>query len=118
MRTITGPADQPAGVATAVTDDTFDEAVLRSPRPVIVEYWARWCGPCRQLAPVLAAIAADHAGQLELVTVDTDENPRTMQRYGVLHVPTVHVFYGGELVAELVGARSKSALLREFAGLF
>src|ERR1035441_5623179 len=89
-------------MATPVTDDTFGAVVLGSPRPVIVEYWARWCGPCRQLGPVLNAIAADHAGQVDLVTVDTDENWQTTARYGVLHVPTVHVFAGGELVRQVV----------------
>ena len=74
-------------MAIPVTDDTFGAVVLGSPRPVIVEYWARWCGPCRQLGPVLNAIAADHAGQVDLVTVDTDENWQTTARYGVLHVP-------------------------------
>ena len=108
---------EPLGTATAVTDDSFDAVVLGSPRPVIVEYWARWCGPCRQLRPVLDAIAADHAGQVDLVTVDTDENWRTTARHGVLHVPTVHVFTGGELVRQVVGARSKAALRREFDGI-
>jgi thioredoxin 1 len=104
--------------ATAVTDATFDAAVRHSPRPVIVEYWAPWCGPCRQLGPVLEAIAADYAGQVDLVTVNSDENWQTVQRYRVLHVPTVHVFTGGELVRQVVGARSKPALLREFADVF
>ncbi len=101
--------------ATAVTDATFDAAVLHSPRPVIVEYWAPWCGPCRQLGPVLEAIAADYAGQIDLVTVNSDQNWQTTARYGVLAVPTTQVFTGGELVCRVVGARSRTALLREFA---
>jgi thioredoxin 1 len=103
--------------AKSVTDDSFAADVLRNPRPVIVEYWAEWCGPCRQLAPVLDSIAADYAGQIDLVKVNSDENPATMARYGILHVPTVAVFSGGEVVKEVIGARSKAALLREFAGI-
>jgi thioredoxin 1 len=98
-----------------VTDETFEHEVLRSPRPVIVEYWAQWCGPCRQVAPVLEAIAAEHAGQVDVVKLNTDENPKTAQRYQVLAVPTLAVFSGGQVVKQVLGARSKSALLRDFA---
>jgi len=98
-----------------VTDATFESEVLRSPRPVIVEYWAPWCGPCRQVAPVLEAIAAEHAGHVDVVKLNTDENPATTQRYQVLAIPTVAVFSGGQVVRQVLGARSKSALLRDFA---
>ena len=98
-----------------VTDETFEHEVLRSPRPVIVEYWAQWCGPCRQVAPVLEAIAAEHAGQVDVVKLNTDENPKTAQRYQVLAVPTLAVFSGGEVVKQVLGAKPKSALLRDFA---
>ena len=98
-----------------VTDATFESEVLRSPRPVIVEYWAPWCGPCRQVAPVLEAIASEHAGQVDVVKLNTDENPGTAQRYQVLAIPTVAVFSGGQVVKQVLGARSKSALLRDFA---
>ena len=98
-----------------VTDATFESEVLRSPRPVIVEYWAPWCGPCRQVAPVLEAIASEHAGQVDVVKLNTDENPATTQRYHVLAIPTVAVFSGGQVVKQVLGARSKSALLRDFA---
>ncbi len=101
-------------IARVVTDDTFEAEVLQSPRPVIVEYWAAWCGPCRQVAPVLDSIAADHAGVVDLVKVNVDENPDTARKYGVLHVPTISVFVGGQMVKQVVGARSKAALLREF----
>ena len=100
-----------------VTDATFESEVLRSPRPVIVEYWAPWCGPCRQVAPVLEAIASEHAGQVDVVKLNTDENPATTQRYQVLAIPTVAVFSGGQVVRQVLGARSKSALLRDFAGV-
>jgi len=98
-----------------VTDESFASEVLQNPRPVIVEYWAPWCGPCRQVAPVLEAIAQEHAGQVDVVKLNTDENPRTAQRYQVLAVPTLAVFSGGQVVKQVLGARSKSALLRDFA---
>jgi thioredoxin 1 len=101
--------------ARVATDDSFEAEVLTNPRPVIVEYWAEWCGPCRQVAPVLDSIAADFAGAVDLVKVNVDENPATAGSFGILHVPTVSVFVGGVVVKQIVGARSKSALLREFA---
>jgi thioredoxin 1 len=103
------------GTARIVTDETFETDVLNQPRPVIVEYWAQWCGPCRQVAPVLEAIAAEHAGKIDLVKLNVDESPRTAQRYGIMLVPTLNVFSGGEVVKQVVGARSKSVLLREFS---
>jgi thioredoxin 1 len=101
--------------ARTVTDETFDAEVVRSPRPIIVEYWAQWCGPCRQVSPVLDAIAAEYAGAVEVVKLNVDENPRTTLEYKVLAVPTVSLFAGGRAVKQIVGARSKGALLREFA---
>jgi thioredoxin 1 len=102
---------------TNVTDDSFDAAVLASPRPVIVEYWAQWCGPCRQVGPVLDAIAQENADRVDVVKLNVDENPRTAQRYGVMLVPTIGLFSGGEVVKQVIGAKSKFALLREFDGL-
>jgi thioredoxin 1 len=98
-----------------VTDETFDSAVLNNPRPVIVEYWAQWCGPCHQLAPVLEAIAAEHSDRVDVVKLNIDENPAAYQKSGVLAVPTMNVFSGGEIVRQVVGAKPKSALLRDFA---
>ncbi len=100
--------------ARIVTDASFEAEVLSNPRPVIVEYWAGRCGPCRQVAPVLDSIAADHAGRVDLVKVNVDENPATAQRYSILQVPTVSLFSGGQVVREVIGVRSKAALLREF----
>lgn len=100
--------------ARVVTDDSFGAEVLACPRPVIVEYWAEWCGPCRMVAPVLESIAADHEGRIDLVKVNVDENPATARKYGILHVPTISIFVGGHAVKQVIGARSKSALVREF----
>jgi len=103
------------GAVKTVTDDSFEASVVRSTKPVIVEYWAEWCGPCRQLGPVLEAIATEHGDAIEVVKVNADENPQTTVKYGVMLIPTVSVFDGGQVVKELVGARSKAALLREVA---
>jgi thioredoxin 1 len=98
-----------------VTDESFEADVLKNPRPVIVEFWAQWCGPCHQLAPVLDSIAAEQAGKVDVVKLNTEENPRTAQKYGIMLIPTLNVFSGGEVVRQVHGAKSKSALLRELA---
>jgi thioredoxin 1 len=105
----------PMSAVRAVTDESFAAEVEHSPRPVLVEYWAPWCPPCHLVGPVLEAIAAEYEGDLEVVKLNIDENPRTAQRYGVLHVPTMSLFAGGQVVKEVVGARSRAALEREFA---
>jgi thioredoxin 1 len=98
-----------------VTDESFDADVLRNPRPVIVEYWAQWCGPCRMLSPVLEQIAEELDGEVDVVKINSDENPVTTQRYGILAIPTTSVFSGGEVVRQILGAKPKSALLRDLA---
>lgn len=98
-----------------VTDETFETDVLKSDKPVLVDYWAEWCGPCKMVAPVLEAIAEEHGDKLDIVKLNVDENPAVTQKYGILNIPTLGVFKDGEVVMELVGARSKSALLRELA---
>lgn len=100
------------GVA-MVTDADFDAEVLGADRPVLVEFTADWCGPCRQLAPVLSAIAAEEAHRVKVVQLDVDTNPEAMARYGVLSMPTLMVFRAGEPVKSMVGARPKRRLLLE-----
>ena len=103
------------GATKTVTDDTFETDVLKSDKTVLVDYWAEWCGPCKMIAPILEAIAEEHGDKLDIVKLNVDENPKITQKYGILNIPTLGVFSGGEVVRELVGARSKSALLRELA---
>lgn len=103
-----------AGVA-EVTDEDFEAEVIGSELPVLVQFTAEWCGPCRQLAPVLSAIAAEEGGRLKTVQLDVDRNPGTTIAYGVLSTPTLMVFRGGEPVKSMVGARPKRRLLEELA---
>jgi len=102
--------------AKVVTDAGFEADVLQNPKPVIVEYWAQWCAPCHQVSPVLEAIAAEHADKIDVVKLNVDENPETSRRYGIMLVPTLSLFRDGEVVKQVIGARSRSALMREFAG--
>ncbi|WP_411108397.1 thioredoxin family protein [Streptomyces sp. c-19] len=98
---------------TEVTDADFGTEVLGAGPPVLVQFTAEWCGPCRQLKPVLRALAAEQAERLRIVEIDVDRNPETTLRYGVLATPTLMVFRAGEPVKSLVGARPKRRLLEE-----
>jgi len=97
----------------SITTDTFDERVLANDKPVLVEFWAQWCGPCRMVAPVLAEIAGERAGELSIVKLNYDENPAIGQRYGVMGLPTMLLFRDGEPVRSFVGAKPKARLLAE-----
>jgi thioredoxin 1 len=98
----------------AVTDDTFDELVLRAERPVLLEFTASWCPPCRMIEPVLRDIAAGLAARLVVAQLDVDAHPRAAQAAGVLGMPTLNLYRDGRVVAQVMGARSKSALLAAF----
>lgn len=93
-----------------VTDDSFEQDVLQSGEPVLVDYWAEWCGPCKMIAPVLDEIAGDYAGKVKVAKLNIDENPNTPPRYGIRGIPTLMLFKDGEVEATKVGAVSKSQL--------
>jgi thioredoxin 1 len=103
------------GATKSITDASFDADVLKSEKPVLVDYWAEWCGPCRMVAPILEEIAQEHGDKLEVVKLNIDENPQTAQRYGIMQIPTLGVFSGGEVVKQIIGAKPKAALLSELS---
>lgn len=100
------------GTNRAVTDDSFQQEVLQSGKPVLVDFWAEWCAPCKKVSPLLEEIATEMSDQLEIVKLNADENPETVRNYKVMSLPTLKIFKGGEPVKDIVGARPKGELVR------
>jgi thioredoxin 1 len=96
-----------------VTDASFTADVLQSDKPVLVDFWAEWCNPCKLVSPVLEEIANEHAEKLTIVKLNIDENPETARAYQIMSIPTMSVFQGGQIVKNIVGAKPKAALLRD-----
>lgn len=99
-------------MSTAVTESSFEQEVLQSEKPVIVDFWAEWCGPCHAVSPVLDKIAEERSDEVRLVKVNIDEEPALAQKYGIVSIPTIVLFKGGEPAAAAIGAQPKSAIER------
>lgn len=103
------------GSLTHTSDATFDADVLASDKPVLVDFWAQWCGPCRAMAPILEEIASEHGDRLQVLKLDTDANPGVTARYGITSIPTLNVYVGGKLVKSIIGAKPKHALVKDLS---
>lgn len=101
--------------AKTVTDASFEVDVLQSEKPVLVDFWAEWCGPCRMVSPILDQIAAEHGDKLEIVKLNVDENPQTAVKYQITSIPALKVYRGGEVVKTVIGAKPKHALEADLA---
>jgi thioredoxin 1 len=101
-----------AANVTHVTDANFEQEVLKSPTPVLIDFWAPWCGPCRAIAPIVDDLATEYAGRLKVVKVNVDDNPQTPSRYGVRGIPNLLIIKGGEVKEQIVGAVPKAHLVK------
>ncbi|MFP5458772.1 MAG: thioredoxin [Bacteriovoracia bacterium] len=101
----------------SVTNDTFEQEVIKASTPVLVDFWAEWCGPCRALGPVLEEVAAEHTGKVQIVKVNVDEAPELANRFGIRGIPTMILFKGGEVKSTLMGNQPKAEIVKQISSL-
>lgn len=106
-----------SGSTKTLTDDNFDATIKDADKPVLVDFWAEWCGPCRMIAPILDEIAQENSDKLIIGKLNVDENPGISTKLGIRSIPTMHVYQNGELVKSIVGAKPKQDLLADLAGI-